>query len=70
MKKLTVLWDIGEQLDGVHRDIELQEMILDSRLAKTGCLFVAIKGHRVDGRGIYYASHSKSEQVRCCLKLI
>ncbi|ARU65416.1 UDP-N-acetylmuramoyl-L-alanyl-D-glutamate--2,6-diaminopimelate ligase [Histophilus somni] len=50
MKKLTALWDIDEQLDSVHRDIELQEMILDSRLAKTGCLFVAIKGHRVDGR--------------------
>lgn len=38
MKKLTALWDIDEQLDSVHRDIELQEMILDSRLAKTGCL--------------------------------
>lgn len=34
MKKLTALWDIDEQLDSVHRDIELQEMILDSRFSQ------------------------------------
>ncbi|OOS01470.1 UDP-N-acetylmuramoyl-L-alanyl-D-glutamate--2,6-diaminopimelate ligase [Canicola haemoglobinophilus] len=50
MKKLTALLGIDEQLAHLHKEIELQEMTLDSRLVKTGCLFVAIKGHHVDGR--------------------
>lgn len=31
-------------------EVELTEMVLDSRAVTQGCLFVAIKGHQVDGR--------------------
>ncbi|MGQ0285748.1 UDP-N-acetylmuramoyl-L-alanyl-D-glutamate--2,6-diaminopimelate ligase [Pasteurellaceae bacterium 22721_9_1] len=47
MKKLTALW--GEKL-ALLDSISLTDMTLDSRCVKTGCLFVAIKGHSVDGR--------------------
>ncbi|MFZ7198378.1 UDP-N-acetylmuramoyl-L-alanyl-D-glutamate--2,6-diaminopimelate ligase [Avibacterium avium] len=46
MKKLTALLGI----DHLPQEVELTEMTLDSRSAKTGCLFVAIKGHQTDGR--------------------
>ena len=47
MKKLTALLGLdAPQLE----PIQLSEMTLDSRSAKHGCLFVAIKGHTVDGR--------------------
>ncbi|WP_044470612.1 UDP-N-acetylmuramoyl-L-alanyl-D-glutamate--2,6-diaminopimelate ligase [Mannheimia massilioguelmaensis] len=46
MRKLTALFNLGSQFE----DIELNEMTLDSRAVKCGCLFVAIKGHAVDGR--------------------
>ena len=45
MKKLTALFDLPELKD----EIELHNMVLDSRKVKTGDLFVAIKGHQVDG---------------------
>ena len=37
---------------GIHiaENVNLTEMTLDSRTAKAGCLFVAIKGHQTDGR--------------------
>ena len=47
MQKLTALLGV---LDSKWNDIELSEMTLDSRSVKKGCLFVAIKGHTVDGR--------------------
>ncbi|MCK3657656.1 UDP-N-acetylmuramoyl-L-alanyl-D-glutamate--2,6-diaminopimelate ligase [Pasteurellaceae bacterium Pebbles2] len=47
MKKLTAL--LGEKF-AQFEPISLNQMTLDSRLVKTGCLFVAIKGHSVDGR--------------------
>ena len=47
MKNLTALLGLNRpELEG----IQLTEMCLDSRSIKTGCLFVAIKGHNVDGR--------------------
>lgn len=46
MKKLTALLDLPDRFSR----IELTEMTLDSRSVKTGCLFVAVKGHSVDGR--------------------
>ena len=46
MQKLTALFGANLQLP----DIELTDMTLDSRSVKTGCLFVAIKGHQTDGR--------------------
>ena len=45
MKKLTALFDLPELKD----EIELHNMVLDSRKVKTGDLFVAIKGHQIDG---------------------
>ncbi|QLB13367.1 UDP-N-acetylmuramoylalanyl-D-glutamate--2,6-diaminopimelate ligase [Bisgaardia hudsonensis] len=45
MPKLTELLDV--QLDDI---VELNDMTLDSRSVKTGCLFVAIKGHQLDAR--------------------
>ncbi|WP_386695987.1 UDP-N-acetylmuramoyl-L-alanyl-D-glutamate--2,6-diaminopimelate ligase [Lonepinella sp. MS14435] len=49
MKKLTAL--LGNcSLSGENLDILVEEMTLDSRSVKNGCLFVAIKGHTVDGR--------------------
>ena len=45
MKKLTALFNLPELKD----DIELHNMVLDSRKVKAGDLFVAIKGHQVDG---------------------
>lgn len=46
MQKLTAL--LGQAI--VPKTIKLTEMILDSRTAEPGCLFVALKGHQVDGR--------------------
>ncbi|WP_424406443.1 UDP-N-acetylmuramoyl-L-alanyl-D-glutamate--2,6-diaminopimelate ligase [Pasteurella sp. PK-2025] len=46
MQKLTAL--LGQEL--ALKPIELREMILDSRAVQPGCLFVALKGHQVDGR--------------------
>ncbi|ABR75285.1 UDP-N-acetylmuramoyl-L-alanyl-D-glutamate--2,6-diaminopimelate ligase [Actinobacillus succinogenes] len=47
MKNLTALLGLNSpELDGIR----FTEMCLDSRSVKTGCLFVAIKGHNVDGR--------------------
>ncbi|WP_455648234.1 UDP-N-acetylmuramoyl-L-alanyl-D-glutamate--2,6-diaminopimelate ligase [Lonepinella koalarum] len=49
MKKLTAL--LGNcLLSGEILDILVEDMTLDSRSVKSGCLFVAIKGHTVDGR--------------------
>ncbi|MBN6069380.1 UDP-N-acetylmuramoyl-L-alanyl-D-glutamate--2,6-diaminopimelate ligase [Aggregatibacter actinomycetemcomitans] len=45
MHRLTAL--LGIDIAG---DINLTEMTLDSRTAKAGCLFIAIKGHQTDGR--------------------
>ena len=45
MKKLTALFNLPE----LKNDIELHNMVLDSRKVKAGDLFVAIKGHQVDG---------------------
>lgn len=47
MKNLTAL--LGK-LKGLPRNIELHQMTLDSRSVTPGCLFVAVKGHAVDGR--------------------
>ncbi|AOF53948.1 UDP-N-acetylmuramoyl-L-alanyl-D-glutamate--2,6-diaminopimelate ligase [Rodentibacter caecimuris] len=44
MKKLTALFN----LPSLPQDIEINELVLDSRKVKTGDLFVAIKGHQVD----------------------
>ncbi|MGY4676266.1 UDP-N-acetylmuramoyl-L-alanyl-D-glutamate--2,6-diaminopimelate ligase [Pasteurella sp. P03HT] len=46
MRKLTALLGQVE----LAPNIELTEMILDSRAVQQGCLFVALKGHHVDGR--------------------
>ncbi|WP_101774646.1 UDP-N-acetylmuramoyl-L-alanyl-D-glutamate--2,6-diaminopimelate ligase [Pasteurella oralis] len=46
MRKLTALLGQVE----LAPNIELTEMILDSRAVQQGCLFVALKGHQVDGR--------------------
>ncbi|MDY6215707.1 UDP-N-acetylmuramoyl-L-alanyl-D-glutamate--2,6-diaminopimelate ligase [Actinobacillus porcinus] len=47
MKKLTALLGLAQpQLE----QIELSKMSLDSREITPGCLFVAVKGHSVDGR--------------------
>ncbi|HBO38393.1 MAG TPA: UDP-N-acetylmuramoyl-L-alanyl-D-glutamate--2,6-diaminopimelate ligase, partial [Pasteurellaceae bacterium] len=46
MRKLTAL--LGP--DARFEQIMLTQMTLDSRSVKTGCLFVAVKGHSVDGR--------------------
>lgn len=46
MTKLTALFGQIQDLP----EIELNQMVLDSRAAQQGCLFVAIKGHQVDGR--------------------
>ncbi|PVX42771.1 UDP-N-acetylmuramoylalanyl-D-glutamate--2,6-diaminopimelate ligase [Pasteurella langaaensis DSM 22999] len=47
MKNLTAL--LGHNLPQLD-DIIFNQMTLDSRLVTRGCLFVAIKGHAVDGR--------------------
>ena len=44
MHRLTHL--LGIDIEG---DINLTHMTLDSRTAKAGCLFIAIKGHQTDG---------------------
>ncbi|OOF55809.1 UDP-N-acetylmuramoyl-L-alanyl-D-glutamate--2,6-diaminopimelate ligase [Rodentibacter genomosp. 2] len=44
MKKLTALFN----LPLLPQDIEINELVLDSRKVKSGDLFVAIKGHQVD----------------------
>ncbi|OOF79881.1 UDP-N-acetylmuramoyl-L-alanyl-D-glutamate--2,6-diaminopimelate ligase [Rodentibacter caecimuris] len=44
MKKLTALFN----LPSLPQNIEINELVLDSRKVKTGDLFVAIKGHQVD----------------------
>ena len=60
MKKLTALFDLPELKD----EIELHNMVLDSRKVKTGDLFVAIKGHQVDGNQfIDSAIHSGASAV-------
>lgn len=46
MKKLTALLGIED----LPQEVELTEITLDSRSVKTGCLFIAIKGHQTDGR--------------------
>ncbi|MFY1026320.1 UDP-N-acetylmuramoyl-L-alanyl-D-glutamate--2,6-diaminopimelate ligase [Actinobacillus seminis] len=46
MQNLATLFGANLQLP----DIELTGMTLDSRSVKTGCLFVAVKGHQTDGR--------------------
>ncbi|WP_424765314.1 UDP-N-acetylmuramoyl-L-alanyl-D-glutamate--2,6-diaminopimelate ligase [Necropsobacter rosorum] len=46
MQKLTALLGVS----GLDHRVELTDMTLDSRSVKTGCLFVAIKGHQTDGR--------------------
>ena len=45
MHRLTHL--LGIDIEG---DVNLTHMTLDSRTAKAGCLFIAIKGHQTDGR--------------------
>ena len=45
MHRLTHL--LGIDIEG---DVNLTHMALDSRTAKAGCLFIAIKGHQTDGR--------------------
>lgn len=47
MRNLTAL--LGQSL-AQYANIALTEMTLDSRSVTNGCLFVAIKGHSVDGR--------------------
>ena len=60
MKKLTALFDLPELKD----EIELHNMVLDSRKVKTEDLFVAIKGHQVDGNQfIDSAIHSGASAV-------
>ncbi|OOF65493.1 UDP-N-acetylmuramoyl-L-alanyl-D-glutamate--2,6-diaminopimelate ligase [Rodentibacter sp. Ppn85] len=44
MKKLTALFN----LPSLPKDIEINELVLDSRKVKTSDLFVAVKGHQVD----------------------
>ncbi|OOF86653.1 UDP-N-acetylmuramoyl-L-alanyl-D-glutamate--2,6-diaminopimelate ligase [Rodentibacter ratti] len=44
MKKLTALFN----LPSLPADIEIKELVLDSRKVKSGDLFVAVKGHRID----------------------
>ncbi|MDP9500708.1 UDP-N-acetylmuramoyl-L-alanyl-D-glutamate--2,6-diaminopimelate ligase [Bisgaard Taxon 45] len=46
MRRLTALLGQVE----LAPNIELTDMILDSRAVKQGCLFVALPGHQVDGR--------------------
>ncbi|HDR0641857.1 UDP-N-acetylmuramoyl-L-alanyl-D-glutamate--2,6-diaminopimelate ligase [Pasteurella multocida] len=46
MRRLTALLGQVE----LAPNIELTDMILDSRAVKQGCLFVALQGHQVDGR--------------------
>ncbi len=46
MKKLTALLGSND----LFNNIKLNDMTLDSRSVKTGCLFVAVKGHSADGR--------------------
>ncbi|MCI7352417.1 MAG: UDP-N-acetylmuramoyl-L-alanyl-D-glutamate--2,6-diaminopimelate ligase [[Actinobacillus] rossii] len=47
MKNLTALLGLAStELENIH----LTNMTLDSRVVTPGCLFVAIKGHSVDGR--------------------
>jgi len=46
MRRLTALLGQVE----LAPNIELTDMILDSRAVKQGCLFVALHGHQVDGR--------------------
>ncbi|HHE8879049.1 TPA: UDP-N-acetylmuramoyl-L-alanyl-D-glutamate--2,6-diaminopimelate ligase [Haemophilus influenzae] len=60
MKKLTALFNLPE----LKNDIELHNMVLDSRKVKAGDLFVAIKGHQVDGNQfIDSALHSGASAV-------
>lgn len=47
MKKLTALLGLNQPR---LESIQLTQMCLDSREVTLGCLFVAIKGHAVDGR--------------------
>lgn len=44
MKKLTALFN----LSSLPADIEINELVLDSRKVKSGDLFVAVKGHQID----------------------
>ncbi len=46
MQKLTALLGLSQ----LANEVELSDMTLDSRSVKTGCLFVAVKGHQTDGR--------------------
>lgn len=46
MTKLDALLGISANIP----EVELTKMVLDSRAVTQGCLFVAIKGHQVDGR--------------------
>lgn len=49
MKKLTVK-DIAKAIGGEYNmDAEINEVCIDSRLCKPGCLYVAIKGEKFDG---------------------
>ncbi|TCP95003.1 UDP-N-acetylmuramoylalanyl-D-glutamate--2,6-diaminopimelate ligase [Cricetibacter osteomyelitidis] len=47
MQKLTALM---EKVAGLSGNITLTNMTLDSRAVTQGCLFIAVKGHSVDGR--------------------
>ena len=44
MKKLTALFN----LPSLSADVEIKDLVLDSRKVKSGDLFVAVKGHQVD----------------------
>lgn len=44
MKKLTALFN----LPSLSADVEINELVLDSRNVKAGDLFVAVKGHKID----------------------
>ncbi|PJG82996.1 UDP-N-acetylmuramoyl-L-alanyl-D-glutamate--2,6-diaminopimelate ligase [Caviibacterium pharyngocola] len=46
MQELTALFGLKD----LPEKVELNAMTLDSRSVKTGCLFVAVKGHQTDGR--------------------
>ncbi|MXN88497.1 UDP-N-acetylmuramoyl-L-alanyl-D-glutamate--2,6-diaminopimelate ligase [Pasteurella canis] len=61
MRKLTALLGQVE----LAPNIELTEMILDSRAVQQGCLFVALKGHQVDGR--YYIAQAIENGARAVL---
>lgn len=47
------------------RDVEIEEITIDSRTASKGCLFVAIKGERADGNAFLIQTFQKG--AICCI---